>query len=995
MSSILFIKFAILMVIALISVYAGSAIGEGPLPILLVMGAGLMTLLYVRNADRLALRSDAIGVHGVYSMALGDVRRVRHTRDIDVLQTQSGYTAIAALEVVDLWSSYEVLTQRQVAVLVTRHGELLGSVGGVEVQLEVVGREGSEPVFRFHVMARSRREAEAVARAEAVIKELHSNLSSLGIVPERVRCSGSPESCGLTRLVNVEARGAPTSKTPGTLQAALSMLSLALAYVLSPGVAPLVASLSVPALFSGIFITTMATRMARRGYVAPLRGSDMRLVEGRILVGSTHSSFGALRYIEHYDRVLNEEDIARLVEGLNDLLYNGGSYQMRLSFRRADEAMYRRKESLRMDMSHLDYETGGGISKRLKAHKHEIRLERMRALGEKPFEVYGVFIVKTSEGREAAKVRESAFKSRLSALGFKLSWVRNPVGIARCVRMLYMGPSEDFPLIEPASVENVKALTLDFSWISPFAIDRSPLLVREGIFLGYDRRGRPVYWNPMALRNAHMGIFGPPGSGKSTLVKTLILRAARFYRERHGYSPTFVIIDPASEYRKIAESLGGVVVNMTDRKVNPLLLSGASPHERANKVTEMFRYVLALKGEERAELKDVILEAYKRAGIDENNPATWRIGIDRDVTMRTVYEIVRERLAAAEETRDPMLPTLKSLVDKLRDICEGARALDRTGVTVVELIENHVLIENGPRLLCLSFKDQYGAIGLDMQRIIVWTLLEQLKDYLVSMEVEEQLRVMVIIDEGYQFIQLGTIVEGGIQVTIEPPTSHHLRATRKFGASYVFVTHLPKDTPPGVTSLMGTAIALSATDTDYLNWAEDEFRLTPQQVSALERAGIGRGFMRWLDDPRPLFVRFVPEEAAMVRDAIATRMQALRGSPAGLVYTVSQVQRIDSGPRQPSPPGEDAEPLPEERDEGYGLRPRPPAGPVKPASIGGRFDASRDFGPPTTSSGAGRVARGHGGAMDERRCPRCGKVGPGWARRCSHCNEPFGNGGGP
>ncbi|MCE4629996.1 MAG: ATP-binding protein, partial [Desulfurococcales archaeon] len=526
----LFIKFAIVMLIALISVYAGTSIGEGPIPIILVLGTSLTALLYVRNADKLTLRRGEIGVSGLYSMALGDIKEVKHHRNMDVLSSRSGYVAIAAVEVVDVWNSYEVLDQRQLATLVSLHGEALGAIGGVEIQIEIIKRERTDPVFRYYIMAKSKREDTSISRAEAAIKELASTLSSLQITLRRVVCDGTPDGCGITRLINSELSGAPTSKAPGALQAALSVVAMVISLIAAPGVLPLVASMSTPAFLSGIYTAIIASRMGRGGRVAPVHPISLMISEGRLVAGSTWNSFATLRYVEHYDRVLNQEDIAKLISELNDFLYKGGSYHIRLSVRRSEEVSFQRKEALRMDMSHLDFETGGGLSKRIKAHKHEIRLERIRALGEKPFELYGVFIVKSAEGGETIRVKEDAFKSRLSVLGFRVNWVRNPLGIARCVRMLYVGPSQGLPMLEPASVEDVKALTLDFSWISPFAFDRSPQLVREGIYLGYDRRGRPVYWNPKALRNMHIGLFGPPGSGKSTIVKSLILRTARYFQ---------------------------------------------------------------------------------------------------------------------------------------------------------------------------------------------------------------------------------------------------------------------------------------------------------------------------------------------------------------------------------------------------------------------------------------------------------------------------------
>jgi energy-coupling factor transporter ATP-binding protein EcfA2 len=440
----------------------------------------------------------------------------------------------------------------------------------------------------------------------------------------------------------------------------------------------------------------------------------------------------------------------------------------------------------------------------------------------------------------------------------------------RCIRSIYL-PADGVivPVLEPASVSEVRALTLDFSWFSPFAFDRIPLMVKDGIWLGHDHRYRDVYWNPRAVRNAHMAVLGPPGSGKSTLIRSVLLRAAEYYRRSQGYAPLFLIVDPAGEYQEIARDLGGEIVSMLERKVNPLLLEGASPHERAKFVAEMMKYLKGLKGVEVSALKEAVLEAYDNAGIDPNDPSTWFEGYDRAVTFSTVYAILVRKLR--ESLGKPMEPVYRSLVDKLLDIAEGARAFNRTDLTVDELFRRG-------GVLCLSFRDRAGAMSDDLQRVVVWTVLQQVRDRLLSMNVQEDLRVMVVIDEAHRFVALGKIVEGGIEVKVEPPLSLHLRDTRKFGASYVLITHKPEDMPPGTIDLVGTVIVMSHPNNAYAEWAQTYLGLTESQKNALLSAGIGTGFMITTEDPRPLFVRFAPEKKALVRDAIADRMRALRRS---------------------------------------------------------------------------------------------------------------------
>lgn len=93
----------------------------------------------------------------------------------------------------------------------------------------------------------------------------------------------------------------------------------------------------------------------------------------------------------------------------------------------------------------------------------------------------------------------------------------------------------------------------------------------SGVFLGHAPNGTPVFFDPFIgpprLPNAHMAVFGPPGSGKSLALKVyggrLVLNGAKV-----------VIFDLEREYQKAAKNLydGQVVVIAPGRPsgINPL-----------------------------------------------------------------------------------------------------------------------------------------------------------------------------------------------------------------------------------------------------------------------------------------------------------------------------------------------------------------------------------------------------------------------------------------
>jgi hypothetical protein len=878
---IILFQIGIAALIFLFGIFLSGYIGGGSLTVIAFAASAIASIFVVRKADVLALSSRKVKASSLFATALKGIESVEHRGDHDILRLKNGkIIAVAAISVFDTRKTVDGSSPEELVAAVIQYGEIISSIGDVEVHIEVTKPpmrddlpipRGHEPSFRFVIIAEGKSPMGASKKVVEAAKALAERLSTLGVLAELRRCD-EPYGCGITALKAVKAQPLKVTKAPALLMLASSVIPLVLSLIFAPNVFTLVLGLLMPPLFASYLSLRVAASMKMAGSVSPLE-EEAEFVEGRLRIGNTYYSFVTVRKIEHSDRFVEPEDVYRLLETLNSsFLYQRYGYTAVLALRKVDVAIFSRKESFKMDVSYYDYETGGGLSRALKAKKHQIKLERIR-LGEKPYDIVGIFVLRTNaDDVEAVKVAEDSFKSVLSLLGFSISYVRNPKGIMRCIRSIYL-PADGVivPVLEPASVSEVRALTLDFSWFSPFALDRIPLMVKDGIWLGHDHRYRDVYWNPKAVRNAHMAVLGPPGSGKSTLIRSVILRAAEYYRRSQGYAPLFLIVDPAGEYQEIAKDLGGEIVSMLERKVNPLLLEGASPHERAKFVAEMMKYLKGLKGEEVSALKEAILEAYTNAGINPYEPSTWFAGYDRAVTFSTVYAILVTKLR--ESLGKPMEPVYRSLVDKLLDIAEGARAFNRTDLTVDELFRRG-------GVLCLSFRDRAGAMSDDLQRVVVWTVLQQVRDRLLSMNVQEDLRVMVVIDEAHRFVALGKIVEGGIEVKIEPPLSLHLRDTRKFGASYVLITHKPEDMPPGTIDLVGTVIVMSHPNNAYAEWAQTYLGLTESQKNALLAGGIGTGFMITTEDPRPLFVRFAPEKKALVRDAVADRMRALRRSVA-------------------------------------------------------------------------------------------------------------------
>jgi type IV secretory pathway VirB4 component len=157
---------------------------------------------------------------------------------------------------------------------------------------------------------------------------------------------------------------------------------------------------------------------------------------------------------------------------------------------------------------------------------------------------------------------------------------------------------------------DTKALAASF----PFA--SAELESAGGIFLGRNvTTGGLVFVDRFALENHNQVILARSGAGKSYLAKLQILRSLYEGIE-------VLVIDPEDEYRRLAESVGGVVIGLgrTGERLNPLDLAEAGKPEALPDQALFLHYITSslvgeTSSEEKALLDRAILAAYEAAGI--------------------------------------------------------------------------------------------------------------------------------------------------------------------------------------------------------------------------------------------------------------------------------------------------------------------------------------------------------------------------------------------
>ena len=312
------IKFAVAMTFALVSVYLGSGVGEGPIPIVMSLAAVCVAVAEMRMFDRLSIGSRKFKLSDLYSSALSGVRRVVHGRNLDVIETPGRFVAIGGFEVVDVWNTFEVLREQDVVNLSRLHGELI-AIEGVEIQIEVAKR-GRNPRIRYYVLASGKTPAAAVHKARTALQELRKGLRSVQIAIRPLRCDG--RSCEITRIGRAGG-SLPCSKAVFSAQLSMALGAVLASLAAAPNAIWLVSCLAVPSLMAGLYGIFASSSLSRGSGWAPRNVDGPAEFEaGRLRVMGSLNSFAALKRIEHYDRYLSPQDIHQLVSELNELLYS-------------------------------------------------------------------------------------------------------------------------------------------------------------------------------------------------------------------------------------------------------------------------------------------------------------------------------------------------------------------------------------------------------------------------------------------------------------------------------------------------------------------------------------------------------------------------------------------------------------------------------------------------------------------------------------------------
>lgn len=828
----------------------------------------------------------------------GETRKEERTLIFCDRKRSKGY-ACKVLRVADVQKNYETTTQRERMLLLDRMVRTIEGLGDVEAKL-VVERdpEGEKAQILLWAEVIGGDEEGARHAVEHAAKLLAKGMEKLGMtLLDDITYAGYS--------MRFKLRMPKPSLGHLPLLAASSLATFLLS-ICSAEVGTLSATTAIAGLM-GLLLTGKLLLDARKASCQGCGGAhvhwslanpdgDLRysFMDGGVLLTSNGKESVASKFIAvtaNNNREMSAEDIDRrlpmYLEAFSSMVYVLNDFRIALHIRPQPVGDAIKLAMARADLYGMDAQVGGAVSGYVKAGRSLNMADRITR-GERPYAFSVVVEVRVRRKGEVNRLDLDALdkqlqeaKSFLDSMNLQSKQIRDGPSAMVCHRFMYL-PLPPHGLFEPRPVPTVKGLTKDFVAITPIAFRRRPVMPRDGLYLGRDKLGRKVFWNPSVLDNPHMIIIGPVGSGKSTLVKTMLFRLEQVAKYTGtGRPPAVIIVDPAGEYEGKADllrenGLQVTVVDLCEKKYNPLLLSGLEPCQRASRLVDyVFPNVLKdLQPFQKQVLYDGLMLAYRNlAKIDPYSRDTWSDERAALVTMARLYEYVSWRRSMTEKRvaskggspeLDPAVSALYDLERRLRAFATGPFALDRTDVTL-----NGMLEKGGVYILSFRTRAGEGQVRMsdEMQRLLVWSLLEHVASYMTAQRITEGVRLIVVIDEAHKFLR-------GHET--EVPLSQHLREGRKFGVSYVVVTHILDDLVadyrealtrkiPAVVSMASTCIVFKQGNQEDARRVMEMLNMTSEEMEELMGLPLGEAFLKWGVDPRPLRFEVEPDGRALVR----------------------------------------------------------------------------------------------------------------------------------
>ncbi|MEV0733696.1 conjugal transfer protein TraC [Polymorphospora sp. NPDC050346] len=344
----------------------------------------------------------------------------------------------------------------------------------------------------------------------------------------------------------------------------------------------------------------------------------------------------------------------------------------------------------------------------------------------------------------------------------------------------------------------------------------------SGVLYGLNTATNGIVWHDRwAADNHNSVVLARSGAGKSYMIKLETLRSLYDGVQVH-------VIDPEDEYRRLAEAVGGTVINLgaPDVRLNPLDIAADDTWPDARNRRALFAHTLVnvllgaagqeggMDPVERAALDRAINAAYLEAGVT-NDPASWR----------RPAPLLRDVAAALEADGSPPAVTLAA---RLSPWTTGSFSHLFAGPTTTRPA-GHLVVWSTRQLA-----DELRAPGMLLALDTIWRVV----DAPPAADPTGDRRRLVIVDEAWTLLRDGE----GVRFL-----NRLAKAARKRRAGLSVIT---QDAADLLGSELGQAvIANSATQVlmrqapQAIATVSDSFSLTGGEARMLLSAQRGEGLL--------------------------------------------------------------------------------------------------------------------------------------------------------
>ena len=298
------------------------------------------------------------------------------------------------------------------------------------------------------------------------------------------------------------------------------------------------------------------------------------------------------------------------------------------------------------------------------------------------------------------------------------------------------------------------------------------------LFIGQDKEGGDIYWDPYRPAPHHLNNFsflvtGDSGAGKTQTIKVLLDAVAR-------EELPLIIFDFKADYcnAEFTEPLGIKVIDVgkdglpfNPMQPSPEGAAGARPTSYAFALSSVLKRIFRLGAVQEARLKDAILAVYRDIGVE---PRDW---VQPETVDWPPFELVLERLSAATGN--------ESLINKLSLLVELGLFLPRSKsmMSFEQFLSSRV---------CLRLSDLPSD---ELKSALAEILIIQIHGHAVRGDQPRKLARMMVFDEAHR-------------VKDSEKLEALAREGRAFGVGIVIGTQFPGDIPETMAGNLATQLFL-------------------------------------------------------------------------------------------------------------------------------------------------------------------------------------------